>query len=76
MKILSNLIEWEEFRGTILQKFNIHHGTVRGQPKEFPCFVVSNPVMDLNGVGINCSFFYCSDASELLKVRLRNLQYD
>ena len=69
MEILKSSNDWSSYKGKLLQKFNLGGDiltSIRGEPAEFPCMVVSCPVVDVNGYNIRCFFFTHKDAYELI----------
>jgi len=71
--VTTNLIktqkDWKNLITEIKQKkfLGIEAKTI-GNPEEFPCFAISQIVMDNNGVSIAFNFIYKKDAEKLLKL--------
>lgn len=66
MQLLQTPQEWNNLKSTLLRRFNIPHGYISGEPKEYPCMMDYSPGIDLNGYCVHITCFYKKDALELL----------
>lgn len=66
LTFIKNESDWAALEPTILKRFNISYGAVRGHPNSYPFAVGLVPGPDLNSFGVSCVFFYVEDAKKLL----------